>query len=61
MTEQNILKPVQIGTAPLSRRRFLARTSAGVAGSVVAGRAAADTLADFALPREPGGGSFRSQ
>jgi sulfane dehydrogenase subunit SoxC len=53
MTEHKVLKPVQLATAPLSRRRFLAGTSAGVAGSVVAGRAVAATLADVP-PREPG-------
>jgi sulfane dehydrogenase subunit SoxC len=36
----------------LSRRKFLSATS-GIAGTVVAGRAAADTLADVP-PREPG-------
>ena len=37
----------------LSRRRFLTATSTGLAGTVAAGRAAADTLADLP-PREPG-------
>jgi sulfane dehydrogenase subunit SoxC len=37
----------------LSRRRFLTATSTGLAGTVAAGRAAADALADVP-PREPG-------
>jgi hypothetical protein len=36
----------------LSRRRFLTATSTGLAGTVAAGRAAADTLADVP-PRVP--------
>ena len=37
----------------MSRRKFLSATSAGIAGTVVAGRAAAESLADVP-PREPG-------
>lgn len=37
----------------LSRRTFLTATSTGLAGTVITGRAAADTLADVP-PREPG-------
>jgi len=39
--------------APLSRRRFLATTTTGVAGALLTTRATADTLADVP-PREVG-------
>src|SRR5258708_6874810 len=44
---------VRSGRDAVSRRRFLTAASTGIAGTVVAGRAVADTLADVP-PREPG-------
>src|SRR5260370_8423285 len=48
---ENVTEPS--GEDAFSRRKFLTVASAGVAGTVVTGRAVADTLADVP-PREPG-------
>jgi sulfane dehydrogenase subunit SoxC len=48
---ENVTEPS--GGDAFSRRKFLTVASAGVAGTVVTGRAVADTLADVP-PREPG-------
>src|SRR3977135_2992732 len=48
---ENVTEPS--GEDAFSRRKFLTVASAGVAGTVITGRAVADTLADVP-PREPG-------
>lgn len=53
MTRENGSVPRPPGDGTLSRRALLTTASMGVAGTIAAGRAAADTLADVP-PREPG-------
>ena len=53
MTSRDDNVPGPLGRDAVSRRRFLTAASAGMAGTVVTGRAAADTLADVP-PREVG-------
>src|ERR1700730_3435465 len=53
MTLRDDSVPGPLGRDPVSRRRVLAAASAGIAGTVVTGRATADTLADVA-PRDVG-------
>ena len=53
MTLKDDNVPEPLGEDAVSRRKFLTVASAGMAGTVVTGRAAADTLADVP-PREPG-------
>ena len=53
MTSRNENVTESSGEDAFSRRKFLMVASAGVAGTVVTGRAVADTLADVP-PREPG-------
>ena len=53
MTMRIDSKPGSLSEDDLSRRKFLAGASAGIAGSVVASAAMADTLADVP-PREVG-------
>ena len=53
MTSRNENLTEPSGEDAFSRRKFLTVASAGVAGTVVTGRAVADTLADVP-PREPG-------
>jgi sulfane dehydrogenase subunit SoxC len=53
MTSRDDNVPGPLGRDAVSRRRFLTAASAGIAGTVVTGRAAADTIADVP-PREAG-------
>jgi sulfane dehydrogenase subunit SoxC len=53
MTSRDDNMPGPLGGDAVSRRRFLTAASAGIAGTAVTGRAAADTLADVP-PREVG-------